>query len=94
MLHRLRWEVSAVTSADFLEPLLGRLPLGAYLGDRPAALEHLRRQAQTYVIMCGTGEYTDAELKPLLRRHIQGSRRRQGYSFGAEADAVAVTETS
>ncbi|XP_037088019.1 G1/S-specific cyclin-D2-like [Pollicipes pollicipes] len=52
VLHRLGWEVSVVTPHDFLEPLLQRLPLQRYLS--PTAELDIRRQAQTFVIMCST----------------------------------------
>lgn len=53
-MHRLRWEVSAVTSHDFLDPLLERLPLQAHLP--PTGLLDIRRQAQTFLIMCVAGK--------------------------------------
>jgi len=52
LLTRLRWEVSAVTSHDFLEPLLDRLSLQSYLPQ--ARVAEVRRQAQTFVVMCST----------------------------------------
>jgi len=52
VLHRLRWEVSAVTSHDFLEPLLHRLSLQPYLPQ--TRIPEVRRQAQTFIVMCST----------------------------------------
>ena len=54
MLHRLRWEISAVTSHDFLDPLLHRLSLERYLPS--SRVPDVRRQAQTFIVMCSTGE--------------------------------------
>ncbi|XP_037070632.1 G1/S-specific cyclin-D3-like [Pollicipes pollicipes] len=52
VLHRLRWEINAVTSHDFLDPLLHRLSLERYLP--PSRIPDVRRQAQTFIVMCST----------------------------------------
>ncbi|XP_037071241.1 G1/S-specific cyclin-D2-like [Pollicipes pollicipes] len=52
VLHRLRWEINAVTSHDFLDPLLHRLSLERYLP--PSRVPDVRRQAQTFIVMCST----------------------------------------
>ena len=59
VLHRLRWEINAVTSHDFLDPLLHRLSLERYLSS--ARVPDVRRQAQTFIVMCSTGQYRDRE---------------------------------
>ncbi|XP_043199174.1 G1/S-specific cyclin-D3-like isoform X1 [Amphibalanus amphitrite] len=52
VLHRLRWEINAVTSHDFLDPLLHRLSLERYLSS--SRVPDVRRQAQTFIVMCST----------------------------------------
>ena len=57
VLHRLRWEINAVTSHDFLDPLLHRLSLERYLPS--SRVPDVRRQAQTFIVMCSTGEFNE-----------------------------------
>lgn len=52
VLQKLRWEVSAITAHDFLTPLLQRLPLHHFLP--VSRVPEVRRQAQTFVVMCAT----------------------------------------
>ena len=54
LLHRLRWEINAVTSYDFVDPLLQRLSLERYLP--PHRVQDVRQQAQTFIVMCSTGQ--------------------------------------
>ena len=51
-----------MTSHDFLEPLLDRLSLQSYLPQ--ARVAEVRRQAQTFVVMCSTGEPARGQFCP------------------------------
>ena len=53
-----------MTSHDFLDPLLHRLSLERYLS--ASRVPEVRRQAQTFIVMCSTGQYTVRR----CRRHL------------------------
>lgn len=62
VLQVLRWEISAVTSYDYVEQILARLRVGARHVDR------VRRHSHILIAMCATGEpsFFSSSLLPVV----------------------------
>ena len=53
MLHKLQWELTAVTPLDYLDQAIPRLALPAHLFSQ-ADLAELRRRTETILVICAT----------------------------------------